>query len=112
MGNCIFCKIAKKEVPYEIVYEDERIMVFKDIAPKAPVHLLIIPKKHIHSVNHIEPEDKELVGELFLVAKRVAKDQGVAESGYRLSFNVGRDAGQVVDHLHMHLLGGKRIPLA
>lgn len=110
--DCIFCKIAKKEASSEIVYEDERIMAFKDIYPKAPVHILIVPKKHIHSANHIEEEDKELVGELFLVAKKVAKEQGVAETGYRLSFNVGRDAGQVVDHLHMHLLGGKKIPSA
>lgn len=112
MDKCIFCKIISKEMSSEIVYEDDKVIAFKDIAPKAPVHILIVPKRHIRSASHIEPEDKDLAGELFLVAKKVAKEQGVAESGYRLSFNVGRDAGQVVDHLHMHLLGGTRIPLA
>jgi histidine triad (HIT) family protein len=108
--DCVFCKIAKKTAPAEIVYEDEKIMAFKDIAPKAPVHILIIPKKHIMTVDHIELHDKELIGEMFLAAKNVARKVGVVDRGYRLIFNVGRDAGQTVDHLHLHLLGGRELP--
>lgn len=110
--DCLFCKIANKEVPAEIVYEDEGILAFKDVEPVAPVHILIIPKKHIPSVNHIELNDKGLMGELFLAARRIAKDRGITENGYRLVFNVGKDAGQTVDHLHLHLLGGKKLPWA
>ncbi len=112
MEDCIFCKIVKKEVPSDIVYEDEKIIAFKDIKPVVPVHILIIPKVHISSVNHLESKDRELLGELFLVARKIAKDQGVTERGYRLVFNVGRDAGQTVDHLHIHLLGGVKLPFA
>ncbi|MBU0476917.1 histidine triad nucleotide-binding protein [Patescibacteria group bacterium] len=108
--DCIFCKIINKTVPSEIVYEDEKILAFKDIDPKAPLHLLIIPKKHILSLNHLQSEDKELIYELLLVAKRIAKEQRVNETGYRLIFNVGKDAGQTVDHLHLHLLGRKILP--
>lgn len=107
--NCIFCQIVKKELPAAIIYEDEKFIAFKDINPIAPIHYLIIPKKHIISINHLEPEDKELMGELFLVAKKIAKNEGLAEKGYRLVFNVGKDSGQVVDHLHLHLLGGKKL---
>ncbi len=108
--DCIFCKIAKKEIPSEIVYEDEKILVFRDIAPKAPVHVLIVPKKHISSVNDLKKEDKELVGEMFLLAPKIAKKENVLDRGYRLIFNVGKDAGQVVEHLHLHLLGGRKLP--
>lgn len=103
--DCLFCKIAKKEIPSDIVYEDERFVVFKDISPKASIHLLIIPRKHIHSVDHIEIEDKALIGELILVAQKIAKEKNI--NGYRLQINVGRDGGQIVDHLHLHLLSGK-----
>lgn len=103
--NCLFCKIAKKEVPSEIIYEDERFVVFKDINPQAPVHLLIIPRKHIPSVNHVEIEDKNLMGELILTAQKIAKEKKL--KGYKLQINVGRDGGQLVDHLHLHLLSGK-----
>ena len=109
---CLFCKIAKGEVPSDIVYEDDKIIAFKDIHPKAPVHILILPKKHIPSVNQLEPEDKELVGESILVAQKIAKEQGVAKSGYRLSFNIGKDAGQTIEHLHLHLMGGEKLPFA
>ena len=112
MEQCIFCKIVNKEAPAQIVHEDERILAFKDIFPKAPVHILIVPKKHIETVAHIGPDDKELIGELFVVAKKIAKEQGVSETGYRLIFNVGPDAGQTVDHLHLHLLGGGKMPFA
>ena len=110
--NCIFCKIINKEIPADIVYQDDEIIAFKDIAPVAPVHLLIIPKKHILSVNNLELEDKELIGRLFLTARKIAKEQDVSETGYRLVINVGKDAGQTIDHLHLHLLGGKKLPFA
>lgn len=109
--NCIFCQIAKKELPAQIVFENEDLVAFKDIDPKAPVHILIIPRKHIPTINDLTIEDKEVVGSLFLAAKEIAREQGVAENGYRLSINTGRDGGQEVDHLHIHLLGGKKISL-
>jgi len=112
MENCIFCKIAQKSAAAKVVYEDEKVMAFRDIFPKAPVHILLIPKKHIPTVDHIEFQDKELIGELFMVAKKIAKEEGVSDAGYRLIFNVGRDAGQTVDHLHLHLLGGGKMPFA
>jgi histidine triad (HIT) family protein len=107
--NCIFCQIAKKDLPATIIYEDGNVVAFKDINPIAPVHYLIIPKKHIASINHLEPQDKELIGELFLAAKKIANKEGIADNGYRLVFNVGKDSGQMVDHLHLHLLGGKKL---
>jgi histidine triad (HIT) family protein len=110
--SCIFCKIVKKEIPAEVVYEDEAIMAFKDVKPVAPVHILIIPKLHIPSVNHLEMENKTLMGELILAAQKIAREQDVDESGYRLVLNIGKDAGQTVDHLHLHLIGGQRLPWA
>lgn len=110
MEDCIFCQIVKKEIPSQTVYQDEKIIVFKDTNPVAPVHLLIVPKEHIPSVNHLEKKDQELIGQIFLLAQKIARDQGIAESGYRLSFNVGRNAGQTVDHLHLHLMGGEKLP--
>ena len=104
--DCIFCKIVKGEVPSEIIYKDEDFIAFKDIKPKAPVHILIIPKKHIASINHLEEEDKELMGNLCLLAKKIAKKVNLKDKGYKLVFNVGRGGGQVIDHLHLHLLGG------
>lgn len=104
--NCIFCRISKKEMPADIIYENERIISFRDIKPLAPLHLLIVPKKHISSIDHLESQDKELIGELFLAAKKIARDQGVAKSGYKLVFNVGEGGGQIINHLHLHLLGG------
>jgi len=101
---CIFCKIAKKEMEADVVLEKENILVFKDIKPKAPVHLLIIPKKHIASVNEIEEGDKELLGEMMLTAKEVAEKVGVKDSGYKLSVHTGEGGGQEVFHLHIHLL--------
>lgn len=100
--ECLFCKIINKEVPSDIVYEDDKVIAFKDIHPKAPLHLLIIPKKHIPSVDHLEIEDKTLMGELILAAKKIAKEKNL--KGYKLQINVGRPAGQLIDHLHLHLL--------
>ncbi len=110
--ECIFCKIANKEIPVDIVYEDQKIIAFKDIKPVAPIHLLIIPKKHIPTADHLEVQDRELIGELFLLAQKIARKQGISESGYRLIINVGKDAGQTVEHLHLHLIGGKKLPWA
>lgn len=110
--RCIFCKIVKKEIPSEIVYEDEKILAFKDIEPKAPVHLLIIPKRHIPSLDNLGKGDRELIGELFLVAQGLAKESKIDKTGYRLIFNIGKDAGQTILHLHLHLLGGKKLPFA
>ena len=112
MTDCIFCKIAQKEIPTELLYEDEDVIAFNDIAPKSPVHILIVPKKHIDSVNNLEEENKELLGKLVLVAKDIAKEKGISETGYRLIFNPGRDAGQTVDHIHLHLMGGEKLPFA
>ncbi len=105
--DCIFCKIINKEQPADIIYEDEKFVVFKDIKPSAPIHLLIVPKFHIASVNDLNKKHKNLISDLILLAKRMAKEQGI-EDGYKLSFNVGRKGGQLVDHLHLHLLGGWR----
>ncbi len=104
--DCIFCKIANKEMDSEIVYEDDNFIAFKDISPRAPIHVLVVPKKHIASVNHLKEEHKELIGSMFLVAQKVVEQLGIRDKGYKLAFNVGKDGGQIVDHLHLHVLGG------
>jgi histidine triad (HIT) family protein len=106
---CIFCQIANHQQAADIVYENDAIIVFQDINPKAPVHLLIVPKKHIKSINELNDEDKGLIGQMIFLAKDLAKKQGIAEKGYRLIFNVGRGGGQIIDHLHLHLMGGGEI---
>lgn len=93
-------------MPSEIVYEDEKIIAFKDIHPAAPVHILIVPKKHIISVDHLKVENRDLIGDLFLVTQGIARKISLAKTGYKLAFNVGRGGGQIIDHLHLHLLGG------
>jgi histidine triad (HIT) family protein len=108
----VFCKIAKKEIPAKIVYEDENILAIEDIEPKAPVHILIMPKRHISSLDELRPVDKELVGEIFLIAHKIAKGKGIFDSGFRIIVNKGKDAGQTVDHLHFHLMGGHKLPFA
>ncbi len=110
MEDCVFCNIVNKTIDSEVLFENENLIVIRDILPKAPVHLLIVPKKHIMSVNHIEDLDKSAVGEMIYVAKQMAEKFGVSETGYKLVFNVGRDGGQVIPHLHLHLLGGKKLP--
>lgn len=101
---CLFCKIAQGQLPAETVYEDSEVKVFKDIHPKAPVHLLIIPKIHIQSIAHLEDDHNDIIAKLIYTAKHTALKQGL--KGYKLLFNVGREGGQVVDHLHLHILGG------
>ena len=105
--DCIFCKIANKEIPSEIVSEDENFVAFKDVNPKALIHLLIIPKTHIGPINAFEVKDKEIISGLIFKAKETAEKMGVSENGYRLIFNIGKDSGMEVDHLHLHLLAGK-----
>lgn len=105
--DCIFCRISKKEIPAEMIFEDNELVVFRDINPKADVHLLIVPKKHILSVNELEAEDEKLISKMIMTAKAMAKQEEVNESGYRLQFNVGRGGGQVVDHIHLHLIANK-----
>ncbi|NPA06114.1 MAG: histidine triad nucleotide-binding protein [Chloroflexi bacterium] len=105
--DCIFCKIIAGEIPSKQVYQDELVTAFYDINPVAPVHVLIVPNKHIPSVNHVQPEDETMLGHMFSVARQVAEQLGVAERGYRLILNTGEHAGQVVFHVHMHLLGGR-----
>lgn len=107
--STIFSKILAKEIPADIVYEDEHVTAFKDISPQAPVHILIIPNKEIPTVDDVTDEDAELLGKLFIAARKIAREQGIAESGYRLIVNCRDDGGQEVYHLHMHLLGGHNL---
>ena len=106
---CIFCKIIKGEIPSHKVYEDTEVIAFKDIQPKAPVHLLIIPKKHIPTLLDLTENEAEIVGKIVLVANKLAKENSIDESGYRLVFNCNRDAGQAVFHIHLHLFGGRQL---
>ncbi|MDR3258553.1 MAG: histidine triad nucleotide-binding protein [Fusobacteriaceae bacterium] len=105
----IFTKIINREIPADIVYENEKILAFKDINPAAPVHVLIVPKKEIPTVNDIQKEDKELIGEMYLAVGEIAKKLGIAEDGYRVITNCNYNGGQEVFHLHFHLLGGKKL---
>ncbi|NBX84590.1 MAG: histidine triad nucleotide-binding protein [Gammaproteobacteria bacterium] len=107
--DCIFCKIAQKALPTELLLDNEQFVAFKDINPQAPTHVLIIPKKHIHSLNDASPEDKNLLGGLMLSAKALAKKLGHAEDGYRLVINTGDHGGQTVYHIHLHLIAGKQM---
>lgn len=107
MGNTIFSKIIDREIPADIVFENERVLAFRDINPQAPVHVLIIPKREIPTVNDLAATDAALVGELVLAAGQIAREEGIAESGYRTVFNCNTDGGQEVYHLHLHLLGGR-----
>lgn len=107
MAETLFSKIINREIPADIVYEDERSLAFKDIQPTAPVHLLIIPKKAIRSINEMAQEDSELFGHLFWVARTIAKDMGFADDGYRVVMNCNEDGGQSVYHVHLHLIAGK-----
>ncbi len=109
MTDCIFCKIITGDIPSTKVYEDETVTAFRDINPVAPTHILIIPNKHIASINDLAPEDEIVMGHMFTVAQKLAKEAGIAESGYRAIINTGPDGGQVVFHLHLHLIGGQKM---
>ena len=107
--ECIFCKIVAGEIPTDIVYSDEEFLAFRDIQPQAPKHLVIIPKSHIASVTQLTDKQQGLIGRFILLAKKLAEKEGLSPSGYRLSINCGADGGQLVPHLHLHLLGGRRL---
>ncbi|KAB2952286.1 histidine triad nucleotide-binding protein [Heliorestis acidaminivorans] len=107
MEDCIFCKIVNRTIPTPLIYEDEEVVAFNDINPVAPVHILIIPRQHIQSVAHSAEEDEKTLGRLFVVARKIAQEQGLTEKGFRLVVNTGTDGGQTVFHLHMHLLAGR-----
>lgn len=107
MDECIFCKVAKRELPAEILYEDEEVVAFRDINPRAPVHILIIPKIHISTFFDIKDEHISLLGHLYMVIKRLAVDEGLEERGFRVVLNCKKDAGQEIFHIHLHLLGGR-----
>ncbi len=107
MSECIFCRIVAKDVEAKIVHEDPLCVAFSDLRPQAPVHVLVVPRKHVASVNDLLPEDEPMVGHLVLVAQKIALERGIAGNGYRLVLNCGPMGGQSVDHLHLHLLGGR-----
>ncbi|NLB20111.1 MAG: histidine triad nucleotide-binding protein [Clostridium sp.] len=107
--DCLFCKIAAGKIPSDKVYEDDELLAFRDIDPKAPTHILVIPKTHITSINQLDVESSLIVSKAFLLLKKIAKDEGISESGYRIVTNVLKDGGQTVDHLHFHLLGGRSL---
>lgn len=107
MTDCLFCKIITGEIPSNKIYEDEKVYAFTDIDPKAPVHILVIPKKHIQSILQVKAEDMEYIGAMVCAAQQIAKDQNIAEEGFRTVFNTGENGGQTVPHLHMHILGGR-----
>ncbi|WP_017443834.1 histidine triad nucleotide-binding protein [Gayadomonas joobiniege] len=109
MADTIFDKIIKKEIPADIIYETDEVLAFNDISPQAPFHCLIIPKKAIATINDIQPEDAQLIGQLYLAAAEIAKQQGVAENGYRVVMNCNKDGGQSVYHIHLHMLAGKTL---
>jgi len=108
MSECIFCRIASGDIPAQLLYEDETVVAFKDINPQAPLHILIIPRKHIPSVSNLAEDDCGTVGHIFEVAKKLAEEQNISEDGYRIVTNCGESAGQTVLHLHFHLLGGRK----
>ena len=107
--TCIFCKIVSKETRAAVVYQDEQVTAFRDIHPVAPTHILIVPNKHIDSVGALEPEDEQIIGHIFTVARKLAEEEGIAKGGFRLITNTGAHGGQSVFHLHVHLIGGQRM---
>lgn len=107
--DCLFCKMVSGEIKPDTLYEDDDVLAFSDINPQAPLHFLVVPKQHITTLNDLEPEHAELVGKLYLAAKRVADEKGVARGGYRTVMNCNSDAGQTVWHIHLHVLGGRTL---
>ena len=109
MTDCLFCKIRDGEIPADIVYENDEVLAFRDVNPQAPVHVLIVPRKHIATVNDVQPDDATVMGKLFLAAQHIAAQEGIADDGYRLVVNCNSKAGQTVFHIHMHVLGGRNM---
>lgn len=109
MENCIFCKIINNDIPSNKIYEDDNVLAFKDINPQMPIHIIVIPKKHIESIVDLKQEDEALVGKIFTVINKIAHDLGIQENGFRVISNCGEDAGQTVKHLHFHILAGEKM---
>ncbi|WP_294351102.1 histidine triad nucleotide-binding protein [uncultured Clostridium sp.] len=109
MEDCIFCKIIKGEIPSKKIYEDDKVYAFYDISPEAPVHFLVIPKEHICSVNDINEENSSIISHIFLAINKIVNDLGIAENGYRIVNNTGKDGGQTVHHMHYHVLAGRNL---
>ena len=109
MTDCIFCKIAAGEIPADVVYQDDDVIAFRDLNPQAPTHVLVIPRKHIATLQDVMPDDAELIGKLYLAAQKVAEIDGLDQSGYRTVINCGAGAGQSVFHVHLHVLGGRNL---
>lgn len=109
MSDCLFCKIVSREIPCDKIYENDKLIAFRDIDPKAPTHILVIPKKHISSINELEISDQNLAGEILLAAKEIARIENIESSGYRTIFNTNNDGGQTVYHIHMHVMGGRQL---
>ncbi len=109
MTDCLFCKIRDGEIPADIIYQDDDVMAFNDVSPQAPTHLLIIPKKHLSTVNDVEQVDELVMGKLFSAAKKIAAENGINDGGYRLVVNTNEQAGQTVFHIHMHFLAGRNM---
>jgi histidine triad (HIT) family protein len=107
--DCIFCNIVAGKIPSDIIYQDEEVIAFRDINPQSPVHLLVIPREHFTSLTNLTEEEKPLMGHMVIVANKLAKDEGISESGYRLVINCGRQGGQLVPHLHLHVIGGRQL---
>ena len=109
MAECLFCRIVAGQIPATIVYQNDDVVAFKDITPQAPAHVLVVPRRHVASLNDLGPDDDALVGQMVRAAAAIAKDQGHADRGYRTVFNCNADAGQTVFHIHLHLLGGRKM---
>lgn len=109
MTDCIFCKMVKGEIKPSVVLETDEVLAFRDINPQAPTHVLVVPKQHVATINHLSPDNAGLMGKLFLAAKQVAEQEGIAERGFRTVMNCNDDGGQTVFHLHLHVLGGRRL---
>jgi histidine triad (HIT) family protein len=109
MADCLFCKIIQREIPAAIVYEDDRVLAFNDINPQGSTHVLVVPKRHIATLNDLSPDDDQTVGEIVRRAAAIAAERGIAAGGYRTVFNTNRDAGQTVFHIHLHLIGGRSL---
>lgn len=109
MENCVFCKIINKEIPSDIVYEDDKVIAFKDINPATPIHILVVPKKHIETLLDVKEEDSELIAHIYQVINKIARDNNFADNGFRVITNCGRDSGQEVMHIHFHILAGTKM---
>jgi len=109
MSDCLFCKLINGDIPTDIVYQDDDVFAFHDVSPQAPIHILVIPKQHIATINDTDESHQAVLGKLVLTAKKIAKEQSIADNGYRLVVNCNQDGGQTVFHIHLHLLGGRSL---